>query len=82
MIDLIRREIDLSRLPKKATNILEKCDPYINHFNQRADKPKEIPLYLNQYRIIAEKLKEDNQDITERTYRGYLLVKLGGSRDQ
>jgi hypothetical protein len=82
MIDLIRREIDLSRLPKKATNILEKCDPYINHFNQRADKPNEIPLYSDQYRMLDEKLKEDNQDITDRTYRGYRLVKLGGGRDQ
>jgi hypothetical protein len=79
---LIKQEIDCTKLPKRALNILEKCDPYINHFNRRPSKPNKIPLYEKDYILLAEKLKEDKQDITERTSRGYRLVQFSGGDEQ
>ena len=72
---LIRDEIDKAGLPKRATNILEKCDPLISHYDRAESGIESIPLYEKDFRLLAEKLKENGQDIRERTYRGYLLVK-------
>jgi len=72
---LVRDEIDKAGLPKRATNILEKFDSYISFMNQREPKPDKIPVYQKDYETLAEKLKADGQDIKNRLYRGYRLVR-------
>jgi hypothetical protein len=73
--DLIRREINKAKLPKKALSILEKCDPLISHYNKSRAGIEKIPLYEKDFLFLAEKLKENGQDIKDRTYEGYRLVK-------
>jgi len=73
--ELIRREIDKTKLPKRATNILEKCDPLITHYERARSGIERIPRYEKDFLFLAEKLTENGQDIRDRTYRGYLLVR-------
>jgi hypothetical protein len=73
--ELIRREINKTKLPKRALSILEKCDPLITHYDQARSGIKRIPLYEKDFLFLAEKLKDDGQDIANRTYRGYRLAK-------
>jgi len=77
MTDLIRKEIDTTKLPKRAVNILknEKVEMYLAWLNKRPTKPPALPLYEKDYAILAEKLKDIGQDITRVTYRGYRLKK-------
>jgi hypothetical protein len=73
--ELIRREIDKAGLPKRALSILEKCDPLISHYDRARTGVERIPLYEKDFKFLAEKLRDHNQDISDRTYRGYRLVK-------
>jgi hypothetical protein len=73
--ELIRREIDKAGLPKRAMSILEKCDPLISHYERARSGIERIPLYEKDFLFLAEKLKENDQDIADRTYRGYRFVK-------
>ena len=43
--DLIPREIDRTKLPKSALNILHKFDPYIDFMNQQAIKPPCLKIF-------------------------------------
>jgi len=73
--ELIRPEIDKTGLPKRALSILEKVDPLISHYNQAQVGIEKIAIYPKDYSFLAEKLQEHEQDINDRTYRGYRLVK-------
>jgi len=72
---LIRREIDKAKLPKKALSILEKCDPLISHYERARTGVERIPLYDKDFKFLAEKLKEQKQNINDRLYRGFRLEK-------
>jgi len=74
-VQFIKHEIDKAGLPKRALSILEKCDPLISHYNRACTGVERIPLYEKDFKFLAEKLKEHKQDINDRTYRGYRLVK-------
>ena len=75
MTDLIKRGIDWSDLPKKALKIKDFCDVALSNYNKRKfDKPEKITLYDKDYKYLEEKLKENNQVLSECTYQGYPLV--------
>ena len=71
--ELIPREIDRKKLPKRALNILHKLDPYINFMNKRSSKPASLKIYPKDFEFLAEKLKDTGQDIRFALYRGYRL---------
>jgi hypothetical protein len=66
-------EIDTRGWPKKATNILEKFDGWVNHYVEVGTRPP-LRLYTEDYQYIAENLKDTKQDITSATYRDHVLV--------
>ena len=72
-IQLISREIDRTKLPKRATNILHKLDRYIDFFNRQPSRPASIKVYPKDFEFLAEKLKDTGQDIRFALYRGYCL---------
>ena len=71
MTDLIRREIETNKLPKKVINILDKCDRLINFYNQAGSLVTEIALYEKDFKSLDEALKKEKQGIADHVYRGY-----------
>jgi len=72
--DLIMREINTQKLPKKAVKVLEKCIPLINHYRQVSSPTREIRLYREDYRELAEAAKKTGQNLTDTNYHGYRIV--------
>ena len=73
--ELIPCEIDRTKLPKRALNILHKFDPYIDFMNRQEIKPPCLKIFPKDYVFLAEKLKDTKQDNRAATYRGYRLEK-------
>ena len=72
---MIKPELNKADLAKTALKVLDKLDPIIHHYNQRASaKPQSIKLYMKDYRLLQARLKDTEQDIDKVTYRGYELV--------
>ena len=71
---MIKPELRKEDLPKNVLKILDKLDPIVVHYNQRAvNRPISIKLYLKDYNLLAARLRDTGQDIGGVVYRGYEL---------
>jgi hypothetical protein len=72
---MIKQELLMEDLAGTALKVLDKCDLYISHLNQRAGSRQfTVKLFLKDYNLLAARLKDTGQDITKVLYRGYELI--------
>lgn len=71
--DFFRREIDRTKLPKKALNVLAKCNKLADFYQRARSEVDVIHITSDDYRILNDALQKTDQNLHDRVYRGFRL---------